>query len=93
MFFLPEVLLNETVLGIVDEQVVTLLVKFAFCATDIVDLNVPTLPLRPHVRARTREGTSSASKWTGTRVPRNAGFPPMILPINRSLVGASGRAD
>ena len=23
----------------------------------------------------------------------NAGFPPMILPINRSLVGASGRAD
>jgi hypothetical protein len=52
MFFLPEVLLNETVLGIVDEQVVTLLVKFAFCATDIVDLNVPTLPLRPRVRAR-----------------------------------------
>jgi hypothetical protein len=50
-----------------------------------------TLPLRAHVRAR--EGTSSASKWTGTRVPRNAGFPPMILPINRSLVGASGRAD
>jgi hypothetical protein len=38
--------------------------------------------------ARTREGTSSASMWTGTRVPRNAGFPPMILPINRSLVGA-----
>ena len=54
---------------------------------------VTTLPLRPHVCARTREGTSSASKWTGTRVPRNAGFPPMILPINRSLVGASGRAD
>jgi hypothetical protein len=26
--------------------------------------------------------------WTGTRVPRNAGFPPMILPFNRSLVGA-----
>ena len=31
---------------------------------------------------------SSASKWTGTGVPRNAGFLPMILPINRSLVGA-----
>ena len=30
----------------------------------------------------------SASIWTGTRVPRNTGFPPMILPINRSLVGA-----
>jgi len=50
--------------------------------------------------ARTREGTSSASMWTGTRVPRNTGFPPMILSINRSLVGArvvlgrrSGRAD
>src|SRR5258708_13371551 len=26
--------------------------------------------------------------WTGTRVPRNTGFPPMILPFNRSLVGA-----
>jgi hypothetical protein len=38
--------------------------------------------------ARTREGTSSASMWTGTRVPRNPGFPPMILPIYRSLVGA-----
>ena len=38
-----------------------------------------------HVRAREH---SSASKWTGTRVPRNAGFPPMILPINRSLIGA-----
>jgi hypothetical protein len=65
----------------------------------------PTLPLRPRVRARTREGASSASKWTGTGVPRNAGassaskwtgtgvprnagFLPMILPINRSLVGA-----
>jgi hypothetical protein len=36
MSFLPEVLLNETVLGIVDEQAVTLLVKFAFRATDIV---------------------------------------------------------
>ena len=47
-----------------------------------------TLPLRPRVRARTREGASSASKWTGTGVPRNAGFLPMILPINRSLVGA-----
>ena len=70
MFFLPEVLLNETVLGIVDEQVVTLLVKFAFCATDIVDLNVPTLPLRPRVRARTREGTSSASKWGPARACR-----------------------
>jgi hypothetical protein len=34
------------------------------------------------------DGTSSASMWTGTRVPRNAGFPPMILPIYRSLVGA-----
>ena len=30
----------------------------------------------------------SASIWTGTRVPRNTGFPPMILRINRSLVGA-----
>jgi hypothetical protein len=30
----------------------------------------------------------AASKWTGTGVPRNAGFLPMILPINRSLVGA-----
>jgi hypothetical protein len=38
--------------------------------------------------ARTREGTSSASMWTGTRVPRNTGFPLMILPFNRSLVGA-----
>ena len=38
-------------------------------------------------------GTGIASIWTGTRVPRNTGFPPMILPINRSLVGASGRAD
>ena len=28
------------------------------------------------------------TKWTGTGVPRNAGFLPMILPINRSLVGA-----
>ena len=37
MFFLPEVLLNETVLGIADERVVTLLVKFALRATDIVD--------------------------------------------------------
>ena len=37
MFFLLEVLLDETVLGISDEQVVTLLVKFAFRATDIVD--------------------------------------------------------
>jgi hypothetical protein len=37
MFFLPEVLLNETVLGISDEQVVTLPVKSAFRATDIVD--------------------------------------------------------
>jgi len=35
-----------------------------------------------------REGTSSASMWTGTRVPRNTGFPLMILPFNRSLVGA-----
>src|ERR1700722_7031212 len=35
-----------------------------------------------------REGTSSASMWTGTRVPRNTGFPPMIWPINRSLVAA-----
>jgi hypothetical protein len=26
--------------------------------------------------------------WTGTRVPRNTGFPLMILPFNRSLVGA-----
>jgi hypothetical protein len=26
--------------------------------------------------------------WTGTRVPRNTGFPPMTLPFNRSLVGA-----
>jgi hypothetical protein len=42
----------------------------------------------PHVRARHARGHSSASKWTGTRVPRNAGFPPMILPINRSLIGA-----
>ena len=40
------------------------------------------------MRAHAREGTSSASMWTGTRVPRNAGFPPMILPIYRSLVGA-----
>src|SRR6202030_1678896 len=32
--------------------------------------------------------TSSASMWTGTRVPRNTGFPLMILPFNRSLVGA-----
>jgi MFS family permease len=37
---------------------------------------------------RAREGTSSASMWTGTRVPRNTGFPLMILPFNRSLVGA-----
>jgi hypothetical protein len=35
---------------------------------------------RPSTRARTREATSSASIWTGTRVPRNTGFPPMILP-------------
>ena len=42
----------------------------------------------PPMRARTRGGTSSASLWTGTRVPRNTGFPPMILPINRSLIGA-----
>ena len=40
------------------------------------------------MRARTREGTNSASPWTGTRVPRNTGFPLMILPFNRSLVGA-----
>src|ERR1700738_4447375 len=40
------------------------------------------------VPAHAREGTSSASIWTGTRVPRNTGFPPMILLINRSLVGA-----
>ena len=37
----------------------------------------------PSGNAYAREGTSSASMWTGTRVPRNAGFPPMILPINR----------
>ena len=43
----------------------------------------------PVTRARAHaRGHSSASKWTGTRVPRNAGFPPMNLPINRSLVGA-----
>jgi hypothetical protein len=46
----------------------------------------------PVTRARARvtggEGTSSASMWTGTRVPRNTGFPPMTLPFNRSLVGA-----
>src|ERR1700719_172864 len=47
-----------------------------------------TLPLRQRVRAHAREGTSSASLWTGTRVPRNTGFPLMILPFNRSLVGA-----
>ena len=46
-----------------------------------------TSPPASRVRAHAR-GHSSASKWTGTRVPRNAGFPPMILPINRSLVGA-----
>ena len=46
----------------------------------------PTLPLRQ--RERTREGTSSANLWTGTQVPRNTGFPLMILPINRSLIGA-----
>ena len=40
------------------------------------------------MRAHAREGTSSASMWTGTRVPRNTGFPPMTLPFNRSLVGA-----
>jgi hypothetical protein len=40
------------------------------------------------MRAHAREGTSSASMWTGTRVPRNTGFPLMILPFNRSLVGA-----
>jgi hypothetical protein len=37
MLFLPEVLLNETVLGIADEKVVILLLKFAFRATDIVE--------------------------------------------------------
>jgi len=42
-----------------------------------------TSPPASRVRAHAR-GHSSASKWTGTRVPRNAGFPPMILPINRS---------
>src|ERR1700732_4999601 len=47
-----------------------------------------TSPPVARARARTREGTSSASMWTGTRVPRNTGFPPMILSINRSLVGA-----
>ena len=36
---------------------------------------------------------SSVSKWTGRARRENAGFPPMILPINRTLVGASGRAD
>jgi hypothetical protein len=35
MFFLPEVLLDETVFGISNEQVVTLLVKFVFGATDM----------------------------------------------------------
>ena len=45
-----------------------------------------TSPPASRVRAHAR-GHSSASKWTGTRVPRNAGFPPMILPINRSFVG------
>jgi hypothetical protein len=34
-------------------------------------------------RVCAREGTSSASMWTGTRVPRNTGFPLMILPFNR----------
>ena len=47
----------------------------------------PTSPPSP-VRARTREGTARRSSGPATRVPRNAGFPPMILPINRSLVGA-----
>jgi len=49
--------------------------------------------VRQHLRARAREATSSASIWTGMRVPRNTGFPPMILPINRSLVGARVEAD
>src|SRR5580704_17743033 len=32
--------------------------------------------------------------WTGTRVPRNTGFPPMTLPFNRSwsALGSSGLA-
>jgi hypothetical protein len=62
---------------------------------EIVWKTVPTtgeveteIAVRQHLRARAREATSSASIWTGTRVPRNTGFPPMILPINRSLVGA-----
>src|ERR1700731_940239 len=54
-------------------------------AQHFVRLGPPPRILPP---ARRCEGTSSASMWTGTRVPRNAGFPPMILPINRSLVGA-----
>jgi DNA (cytosine-5)-methyltransferase 1 len=54
-------------------------------------VKAPTLPLRPHVRARTR-GAQLGEQVDRPRAPRNAGFPPMILPINRSLVGASGRA-
>jgi hypothetical protein len=42
------------------------------------------LPLRQRARGRAQLG----EQVDGTRVPRNAGFPPMILPFNRSLVGA-----
>jgi nucleotidyltransferase/DNA polymerase involved in DNA repair len=60
----------------------TVTVKVRFADFRQVTRSHNTSP--PSTRARAREGTSSASKWTGTRVPRNAGFPPMILPINRS---------
>ena len=46
------------------------------------------------MRAHARGGTSPASMWTGTRVPRNTGFPLMILPSTDpwSALGSSGLA-
>jgi hypothetical protein len=47
----------------------------------------------PSVHTCARARAQLGEQVDRPRAPRNAGFPPMILPINRSLVGASGRAD